>query len=243
MPRIAIIESNRTKAELLCLYLARLPRSEIAAMECDVVSGIRAVKRVNPDLILASLAMPDCSAAEIIVQLRSVAPTARLIGLVSRCSEFLVYSVANSGCHGLFLETVEELTRLTRAIEHVMLGRRVISDSIVGYQLVLRTTPDAFPKMLSKRELETLICIAHTMTDEEIGRQIAISSGTVQSHRKNIMGKLGIHSTPKLICYCLEKGFHAAGLPSPTLRNRRKTATRAAWTGQQDTPVRQSCRA
>jgi two-component system response regulator NreC len=219
MPRIAIIESNRTKAELFCHFLANHRGFEVVALECTAVAAVRAVERCKPDVILASLAMPDLFATDMIASLRVVASTAKIIGLVSQCSEYLVHSLRNSGCQGLFCDANEGLAGLVETIERVLQGRRVVSLAIVECQVVLRMAPAAFPKLLSKRELETLICIAHTMTDEEIGRQMEISAGTAQSHRKRIMGKLGIHSTPKLIGYCVAKGFQAAPPPCPVLRN------------------------
>jgi DNA-binding NarL/FixJ family response regulator len=237
MTTLAVIESNRTKAELLCHYLATRRGLEVVAMECSAASALRALERVKPDVILASLTMPDCSAADIITQLRTVAPVAKFVGLVSQCTEYLVHSVTKPGCHGLFFDAGEGLAGLADAMEHVLHGRRFISAAIMGYQLGLRTIPDAFPKILSKREMETLICIAHTMTDEEIGLRLGISAGTAQSHRKRIMGKLGIHSTPKLIGYCLAKGFQTAALPSPTVRNERNDDACPRLKGRQLQPA------
>ena len=233
MTTLAIVESNRTKAELLCHYLTTRCGYEVVAMEYCAASAFRAVERCKPEVILASLTMPDLSATEMIAQLRSAASAARIIGLVSRCSEYLVHSLTRTGYQALFCDTDEGLAGLLQTIDHVLRGRRVVSASIVNCQLGLRSAPAAFPKLLSNRELEALICIAHSMTDEEIGRQMAISAGTAQSHRKRIMGKLGIHSTPKLISYCAEKGFQSAALPLQTLRNEKKPKADAVWLGRQ----------
>jgi DNA-binding NarL/FixJ family response regulator len=215
MPKVVIIESHRTKAELLGHYLANRRGFEVVALECTAAPGVQAVERCKPDVVLASLAMPDLYATEIIARLRFAAATAKIIGLVSRCSEYLVHSLTNSGYHGLFCDADEGLAGLIQTIEQVRQGKRVVSVPITEYQIALRTAPASFPKLLSKREQEALVCIAHAMTDEEIGLQMAVSSGTAQSHRKSIMGKLGIHSTPKLIGYCVQKGFRIAPPPSP----------------------------
>jgi two-component system response regulator NreC len=79
----------------------------------------------------------------------------------------------------------------------------------------MRTAPDAFTKLLSNREQEVLVCIAHSYSDQEIAQQLGLSRATVLTHRKNIMNKLGISRTPKLIHYCLQKGFNSALPPPP----------------------------
>ena len=170
MTTLAIVESNRTKAELLCHYLTTRCGYEVVAMEYCAASAFRAVERCKPEVILASLTMPDLSATEMIAQLRSAASAARIIGLVSRCSEYLVHSLTRTGYQALFCDTDEGLAGLLQTIDHVLRGRRVVSASIVNCQLGLRSAPAAFPKLLSNRELEALICIAHSMTDEEHGR-------------------------------------------------------------------------
>jgi two-component system, NarL family, response regulator NreC len=219
MPKVAIIESHRTKAELLCHYLADRRGFEVVVLECTAASGVQAVERCQPDVVLASLAMPDLYATEIIARLRFAATATKIIGLVSRCSEYLVHSLANTGYHGLYCDADEGLAGLIRTIEQVLQGKRAVSAPIVKYQIALATATASFPKLLSKREQETLVCIAHAMTDEEIGRHMAVSSWTAQSHRKRIMGKLGIHSTPKLIGYCVQKGFQIAPPPATGSRN------------------------
>lgn len=89
-------------------------------------------------------------------------------------------------------------------------GVRAVSPRIVQSQTALRNAPASFPKLLSRREEQVLVCIAHALTDDEIGLQLGFSATTALSHRKKIMGKLGIHSTPKLIRFCADKGFNSA---------------------------------
>ena len=211
-PRTVIIETNQTRAELLGHYLAGHGEFEIVAMKCTAASGVQAVARCNPDVILVSFAQPDLDVTETIARLRQ-ATEAKIIGLVPQCSEYLIHLLTNAGCHGLFHEADEGLAGLMRIIERVQQGKHAISASVAKVQLALRMAPTSFPKLLSMREQDALVCIAHALTDEEIGRQMNISVGTALSHRKRIMNKLGIHSTPKLIDFCIEKGFRNAPLP------------------------------
>lgn len=107
---------------------------------------------------------------------------------------------------------------LGHVIERVKNGLRVISSGIARLQSSLRNAHDSFDKLFSKRNFEVLICITHCLSDEEIAAHFGFSTRTALGHRQQIMQKLNIHRTPKLIRYGLEKGFGAAPLPLPRRR-------------------------
>ncbi len=212
---MAIINHDRIKAELLHFYCANHWGFDVAAIEFNGRDGLAAVSRTKPDLVLLSLSLPDLDAVSSIRELRSIAPATKIIGQAVRCSDYLLHQLAGTEYHGLILDTEESLVSLGQAIERVRQGTRAISPRIVQHQMALRNEPASFPKLLSHREEQVLVCIAHALTDEEISLQLGFSSTTAVSHRKKIMRKLGIHSTPKLIRYCADKGFNSVFLPAP----------------------------
>jgi len=61
--------------------------------------------------------------------------------------------------------------------------------------------------VLSERERAVLSLIGQGLSDEEIGERLTLSARTVQSHRSNILRKLGLKNTPKLIAFAIEHGF------------------------------------
>lgn len=211
---MVIIERSRTKAELLQFFCAMKWGFEVVAVEHTALDAITAVRRTEPNVILAGLEQLETNPVNLVSELRLTAPSAKIIGIISYCSEYLIHTLATADCHGLICDTDESLFELGQAIERVRSGLRSISARIVQCQTALRTDPDGFPKLLSDREQQILICIAHSLGDDEIAAQLKLSSETALSHRKKIMRKLNIHSTPKLIAYCLDKGFSAARLPT-----------------------------
>ena len=212
--RMVIIESNRMQAELLHFFCTSYWGFDVPAVEKSGSDGVLAVTRIKPELVLATLTPPDLGQADFIYQLHCAAPAAKLILLAAQCNEYLVHTIGSSEYHGLIFAAEESLCSLGQAIERVRQGTRFISPRIVQCQTTLRTAPASFPKMLSKREQEVLICIAHSLSDEEIALQLGFSEGTALSHRRKLMGKLDIHSTPKLIRYCADKGFNSVPPPS-----------------------------
>ncbi len=214
--RLAIIEACRTKAELLQYFCGHYWGFDVVACEYTSSGGIFAVSRSEPELVLAGLPPMDMSVVSFVTSLRGAAPAAKLVLLTSSCNEYLVYTLGFTEYHGLVWDAEEGLASLGRLIERVRHGGHAVSMGILNCQHALRSEPNAFPKLLSRRHLEVLVCIAHSMSDEEIARQLGCSVGTALSHRQRIMQKLGIHNTPKLIQYCIEKGFASFPLPMQT---------------------------
>lgn len=207
--RTAIIETNRAKAELLAYFCTKSWRFEVTALEKDGSSGIAAVRDTKPDLVLAALTPADFLAVDFISQLRRAAPGAKLVLLTTQCSEYLLHAIGSSEYHGLVYEPEESMASIGAAITRVREGFRFVSTHLKACQHALRIAPAAFPKLLSKREQEVLVCIAHSFSDDEIAERLGVSPGTALSHRRRLMSKLDIHSTPKLIRYCTEKGFNS----------------------------------
>jgi two-component system nitrate/nitrite response regulator NarL len=207
--RMAIINHDRIKAELLHFYCSTHWGFAVVAMELNGHDGLAAVERTKPDLLLLSLSLPDTDAANLIQAVRARAPATRIIGQTVHCTDYLLHRLNGSEYHGLILDTEETLGSLALAIQRVRQGSRAVSPRLIRDQMALRNAPASFPKLLSRREEQVLVCIAHALTDDEIGLQLGFSAITALSHRKKIMRKLGFHSTPKLIRYCSDHGFNS----------------------------------
>jgi DNA-binding NarL/FixJ family response regulator len=213
--RLVIVEANRTKAELWQYFCHKYWGFDVVACCHTGSSGIEAVNQLKPELIFAGLRPMDLGLLEYIGGLRAAALGAKLVLFSTLCNEYLVHAVKPTEYHGFVYEPDETLSSLTTLIEKVRQGQRALSASIAQCQLQLRSMPTAFPKLLSSRHEQVLICIAHSMTDDEIAVQLGVSTATALSHRQKIMKKLNVHSTPKLIRYCTEKGFNSVPPPTP----------------------------
>ena len=207
--RLVIIESNRAKAELLAYFLRHTSSFPTIAIETNARSGIALIAASRPELVVATLTPADFPTADFIRELRQAAPAAKVVLLASEINDYLVHAVASAEHHGLLYEPDEDLDTLRDAVACAQRGARFISARFIQSQRHLRSEPYAFPKILSPREQEVLSCIARSLSDGEISAELGCSAGTVLSHRRKLMYKLGIHSTPKLIRYGMEHGFNS----------------------------------
>ena len=188
---------------------------ELAFLAPRARAGSPALGMKRPDLVFVYLNFATTSPAEFIREISAAAPNAKLILFIEGCREYLVHLVSASFYNGLLCVGEATLDELGRIIENIVQqGIRFVSPTIMNCLNGLRADADSFPKLLTKTQMSVLICISHSLSDEEIAARLHCSPGTVLSHRREIMRKLNIHATPKLIRYGIEKGFDAVPLPT-----------------------------
>ena len=113
----------------------------------------------------------------------------------------------NSGIHGYVDKNRQSVDALKFAINEVINGRVFFAEVVQQVRQRLRMEPGAFPKLLSPREQEVLSVLGGGLNDEDAAQELRLSRFTVGCHRRNIMSKLGVHRTPDLIRYAVNKGF------------------------------------
>lgn len=210
---MAIISRDRMKAELLRYFFTTQWGFEVVSIEFTGADGIAAVIRTKPDIVLVALPLPDLDAAQAVRLIGTSSPNSKIIGLLTQCTEYLLYSLGGTGYQGLISDTDESLTLLGEVIKRGQHGLRTISQCVANCQASLRNDSASFSKLLTDRELEVLGDIARSMSDVEIAGRLGVAIDTVHTHRKMIMHKLNIHTTPKLISYCISKGFNTIQPP------------------------------
>lgn len=126
-------------------------------------------------------------------------------------NEEYVYQILKSGAGGYVLKSASK-EELTAAIRTVAKGEKFFSHRVAqimadGYirraeSAETNEWPDNIP--LTKREMEILALVAIGLTNQQITDQLYISPRTVDTHRTNIMQKLGIHDVVNLVRYAIE---------------------------------------
>ena len=169
--------------------------------------GYALCRSLQPDLILLDLGLPDVDGLELVGHLFKAARQAKIVVLSGFTDEFTVHRALGSSVHAFLDKNEQPLDVLAEAIREVLAGRQYLSPSTRRIQASLRADPAAFNKLLSEREQELLALFGRGLSNEEIAEHHGLSVHTVKIHRRNIMGKLGLHSTPHLIRYAIEKGF------------------------------------
>lgn len=201
-----------------------LPRAGFRALlatsnDLDVVGeaangrdAIRAAKKLNPDVILMDVAMPEMNGIEATRQIHSAQPHIRILMLSMYANRQYLFESLRAGAAG-FVPKDSAFTELLSAIHAVATSGTYLSPPLA--HLVL---DDYFRRaqgkneiseveILSSREREVLQLIAEGNSSAEIAQAMHISARTVDTHRHNIMKKLDIHSIAGLTKFAIRHGL------------------------------------
>lgn len=177
----------------------------------DGLEALDLVERLHPDVLIVDLMMPKMNGLEVTRQVAARSPRTRTAVLSMHASEAYVLEALKSGAAGYVLKD-SNLTDLAKAVREIAAGRRYLSPPLTDLTIeayVRRAqsgTLDAYDT-LSEREREVLKLAAEGATSGAIAARLFISPRTVESHRANIMRKLGLESQTDLIRYAIRRGI------------------------------------
>jgi two-component system response regulator NreC len=204
---IVVVEDHQLVRDMMVAVCGHVfPNSEVLGAGTGA-EGVIACRALQPQVVFLDLGLPDGDGLGFVPEIAAVAPKAKIIVLTSQANEFTLWRVMRARVHGFLDGTTQPLKVLGDVISTVLEGRRFFSPSIHRMQTAMRHDPLDFSKLLSDREQEMLTWFGTGLTNEEISERIGLAVRTVKNHRLNIMNKLEIHGTPKLMRYALEKGF------------------------------------
>lgn len=204
--RVVIVEDQRMFAEFLALHCREL-RLEVVAICGTGAAGMAAVRAGAVSLLLLDISLPDADGLAMARVLMAEFPRLKILGISSHRDPYTMLQVQRLGLHG-FLDKLDQRPEvLTEAIQSVMAGKVYYSPVVVQSSASFRRDPKAFIRVLSDYEIRILSLIGESKDDEEIAAILSISATTVQSRRRDIMKKIDVHTTPKLIHYAITNGL------------------------------------
>lgn len=205
--KIVVIEDFRLVLDMLTESCRNLfPMAEVHGV-ATAAEGLSACREHRPEVVFLDLVLPDGDGLDLVPQILAASRQTKIIALTSHVDEFTVNRALQANVHGFVDKNEAPLDVLDEAINAVLAGKRFYSRNMLEIRAAIRDDPRAFDKMLSEYEQRLLALFGEGLTNEEIAARHGITPKTAKWHRRNIMGKLGLHSTPQLIHYALEKGF------------------------------------
>jgi DNA-binding NarL/FixJ family response regulator len=192
------------------------------AEDCNVVgeaanglAAIDLIERLQPDVAILDLQMPDLGGLEVARRAREKSPDTRVIILTMYADEPYVLEALRHGVSGYVLKG-SATSDLLAAVEAAMAGKRFLSRllnerAIDAY--ARRAETDSRPldryDLLTSREREALQLAAQGMSNAEIGERLAISPRTAETHRANLLRKLGLTTQTDLVRFAMTRGLIA----------------------------------
>ena len=179
----------------------------------DGLSALDLIVRLRPDVAVLDIQMPDLNGLEVARRVRDEAPGTRVVVLSMHADEPYVLEALRHGVAAYVLKG-SATTDLVAAVHAAAGGRRYLSPPLVeraidAYALGAVDTarpPDRY-ELLTVREREVLHLAAQGLGYAEIGERLGISPRTAETHRTNLLRKLGLRTQTDLVRYAVGRGL------------------------------------
>ncbi|WP_438426019.1 response regulator transcription factor [Aquimarina macrocephali] len=184
-----------------------LKRMANITLVLEAVSGKDLLAQLNnvvPDVILLDLEMGEMNGVDTTLKLQELYPDLKIIILTMHTEERMISYLMEAGANGYLLKdtTQHELEIAIRSTyEKGFYFNSFVSEALLKGLKHKTSKPPAIRKdyHLTSRELEVLEGITQEFTTAEIAEQLFLSVRTIEGHRKNLMGKLGVKNTAGLV--------------------------------------------
>jgi len=184
---------------------------EVIGEAPDGKTALQMVKDLLPDLVVMDISMPDMNGIDATRKIRNEHPDIKVIALSMHHDKQFVSEIFRAGASGYLIKD-SAFDELDHAIRVVMSGKTYINPqiaSLVVESLVSQSStphPQSFA-LLTDREREVLQLIAEGRSTKQIAFDLSVSSKTVESHRRQVMGKLNIRSVAELTKFAIREGL------------------------------------
>ena len=180
---------------------------EVVGEASTLEEADRISRESQMDMVLLDMDLPDGNGLEYVERQIQRRPSTRILVLTAHVSNYPVIRLKKSGVMGVLDKAETDGSELQRAVEAVSNWRAYYSQSVERSFEEMVREPSSFYKRLSPREEEMLKHFGRGLRNREIAPQLGISEATAQGHRRNVMAKTGVKSTPELIIWAIQNGF------------------------------------
>jgi two-component system, NarL family, response regulator NreC len=212
MTRVLIVDDHGILRAGLRLVLERASDLTVVGEAADGREAVDWIAEHDAEVVVMDVAMPGLNGVEAAAQILRRRPACRVVMLSMHNDETYVLRCLRAGACGYVLKESAE-GELIDAIRATLAGRSYFSPKVQRLlreehveQLRRAGADDAF-ETLTEREREVLQLIAEGNTNKEIAGRLFLSVLTVETHRKNVLEKLGARGTPELVLYAVRRGL------------------------------------
>lgn len=209
--RVLVADDHAIVREGIRSVLEQGTGFEVVAEASDGEEALRVLRELDVDVLVLDISMPGLSGLDVASQVRQVAPATRVLILSVYDHREYVLQAVRSGANGYLLKDSApgELRAAIRAVH----GGEAFFSPVIARQLgdavraeeAHREEEDRLGR-LTARERDVLLLVVRGRTNKEAAAALGISHRTVESHRENLMKKLGIRTVAELTRFALDSG-------------------------------------
>ena len=209
--KILLVDDHKILRDGICSIVKGYPDMEVIGEAADGIIAMRLVQELSPDVVIMDISMPNLNGIDATRKIIADHPKIKIIALSMHHDKQFVSEIFKAGASGYLLKDCA-FDELEHAVRIVMDGKTYINPEIASLiieSLVNQpqaTSQKAF-SLLTDREREVLQLIAEGESTKEIAVMLSVSAKTIESHRRQVMGKLNIRNVAELTKYAIREGL------------------------------------
>ncbi len=207
--RIFIADDHDLIREGLRALLEAQPGWEIVGEARTGRQAVEEAKRLRPDIIILDIGLPELNGLIATQKIMRVVPRTEVLIVTMHESEETVRKALKAGARGYIVKT-DAIRHLVNAVESLAKHTPYLAPSVAQVLLedylrpMQKKSISSTAACLTERELEIMQLLVEGSRVKDIAASVGISIRTVETHRNNVMRKLGLHSTVDLVRYAIQ---------------------------------------
>lgn len=209
--RILLVDDHKVMLEGLLVLFQGQKDMQVVGTATDGHSAMELVRTLAPDVVVMDIGMPLLNGIETTRRIRAEHERVRVVVLSTHADKRYVHHMLDAGASGYVLK-IGAYDELVTAVRAAAVRKSYLSPEIAG-MVVERSTsthtgrPVSAFNTLGSREREVLQLVSEGRSSCEAAAAMHISVKTVETHRRNIVQKLGLHGTAQLTKYAIREGL------------------------------------
>jgi DNA-binding NarL/FixJ family response regulator len=206
--RILIADDHEIVRQGLRSLLQSRPGWEVCGEASDGWEAVKKATELHPDIVALDIGMPNLNGLDAARQILRNDPRQKILFLTIYESEQLARSVAAAGAKGLLLKSDagKDLINAVDALQHNSTFFNARMAQALGSDLRGNHRPQD-KEVLTRRERQVVQLLAEGKSTKEVATVLDLSVKTAETHRSNIMSKLGLHSVSELVLYAVRNNI------------------------------------
>jgi DNA-binding NarL/FixJ family response regulator len=211
MIRILLVDDHQIILDSLSFMFSSLPNIEIVGAVSECKNVFQFLENDPPDIVISDFNMPKMSGVDLTLHIKEKFHNVKVLLLTMVEDAPNIREAIKAGVDGYVLKKAGK-DELEKAIRSIYAGKKFFSESVIdelaasaGNDLNL-TNPQTIHHLTS-REIEILRLIAKELPSNQIAEKLFISMATVETHRRNLMQKLGVKTSIGMVKYAWKHGL------------------------------------
>lgn len=212
MIKVFVTDDHELYLEGVCLLLNK---QEGITVVGHCLSGKELLQQLpisDMDILLLDVHLPDIEEEELIIAIRKIKPDLKILYLTMMRGTRYIHKLIKYGVQGYLLKNagIEELKTALLTIGNggQYFSKEVnITDADTDFRNTITIEDKQVNEILSKREIEILKLICKEFSNAEIAEKLFLSISTVETHRKNLIAKLGVNNTVGLVKFAIKNNI------------------------------------